>query len=139
MTGVEPNDDTLYFNDLYARTMTLIEDVRDFIASGDHRRVTAEAEPDIRMRAAAELSRLTSRATAAMSLVLLYQAVVEGQADEITDSHRQLGEVWQTVCDGVVAAPEPGIVPAELQTLVERGDALFASMPRLRTMVEQRL
>lgn len=139
MTGVDTTDDTTFFQDIQSQTMALLHDIRDFIASGDMKRDSADIEPNQRMQVAADMSRLTSRATGAMSLVLLYQAIEDRQTDDITDIPGQLAELWQVVSDGVVPASVGGPMPPAMALLVQRGDQLFLRMDRLRTMIEGRL
>lgn len=122
----------------FDETLRLIEDIRDYITSGESRQEREDAHPASRMRAAREMSRLTNRATAAMSIVLLHKALVGGQADDITDVTGRLVEMqesmWLTpAADALDEVP----LPPAVADLVSRAEALFGDVERILPLIRQ--
>lgn len=129
-------DASAFVRDTFDALLLLLEDARDHIGGG----MGPEISPASRMRAAQELSRLTNRATAAMSLLLMAKALEEGQDLGGGDLAARAAGILADIGKPANAAPAPEApVPAALTALVERGDALFARMPRVHDHVRSLL
>lgn len=122
-----------FIEDTFQAVLTLLEDARDHVAAG----MAPDLAAPQRMRAAQELSRLTNRATAAMSLLLLAKALEAGQeVGQGADPAGIAGKATAILAD-ISAPPSPVVggadvaVPADLAALVARGETLFAHMPRV--------
>jgi hypothetical protein len=123
----------------FTQALSLIEDIRDYIASGAGGRAEPGLEPATRMRAARDLSRLTNRATAAMSILLLNKAMEEGQADDITNIPARLEELEQ----GVTQTPPPDALdtaplPPAVAALLARAESLFVDVGRVAALIRHR-
>lgn len=129
--------DTAFVEETFQAVLALLEDARDHVAAG----MAADVPTAERMRAAQELSRLTNRATAAMSLLLLAQALETGQdVGQEAGSARLAAQAAGILADiGVSAGGGPPAVEAGLATalsgLTARGEVLFTRMPRVHDLV----
>lgn len=139
-----PTDDSLndaeFFDRLFADALSLVEATRDLLARGDGTGAGTDTPPQVRMRAARDVSRLTCRATAAMSVLLLYKALEDGQADEIDDVPGRLTELYAEV-----EAPTPADnlrdvpLPEPVAALMARADGVFDRVARIHDMIRRRL
>lgn len=128
----QPTPDAAFANRTFDATLKLIEDVRDYISSGESRLAGPEVTPPSRMRAARDMSRLTNRATAAMSILLLHRALADDQAGDIANIPERLEEMVASMrhlypADALDGTPLPPPVAA----LMERADALFTDVARV--------
>lgn len=123
-----PRADAAFVEETFQAVLALLEDARDHISAG--------MAPDMpvaqRMRAAQELSRLTNRATAAMSLVLLAKALEAGQEVGGGDIAVQAAGILEDILKRPAVPPagpaEQAELPADVAALVVRGDGLFTRM-----------
>lgn len=118
-------------DEAFTEALGLLERTRAFVGTGTVNFAPADATPLDRIRMARDMSRLTSLATSCMGLVLLYQAVREGQMDrdEMQDDARRLfAELGAQLPDA--AAPHPRA--PELESLEAEGIALFARLKHLQ-------
>lgn len=127
--------DAAFVQAAFDDAMTLIEAARDHIAGGGVRAIDPEVSPRTRMRAAQELSRLTNRATAAMSLLLLVKALEAGQDVGVVDIAGQAEAILAEI-NRPATAPLDDELPPDLAALLVQGEALFAQMPRVRSLLE---
>lgn len=140
--------DAIDIKTTFSEAMVLLEDVRDHIAAGVAAgrgspgalapASGAAPEPAVRLRNAQELSRLTNRATAAVSLLLLLQALEEGQEVEVDNIPARVEAIFADVRTVGSLSPVDDL-PPELTALLVRGDALFAAMPAIHARIVARL
>lgn len=128
--------------------MALVEAVRDHIAAST---ATAKVEgadsvtPAVRLRAAQELSRLTSRATAAVSLLLLLRALEEGQEVGVDNVPARVTDIYADVRNTGAPTDLPGVaasqapLPDGLAALLAQADAVFARMPAVHARLRAHL
>lgn len=119
----------------YGEALDLLEQTRTMVQSGSARQLPPEATPLDRIRMARDMSRLTSLATCCMGLLLLYQAVREGQMDreEMREESRRLfAEVGANLPDR--SAPHP--FAPDLERLVSDGHDLFRRLERLQALFD---
>lgn len=135
-------DDTLsddaFFDSLFTDALGLVEAIRDLLTRGDGAGADKGMPPQVRMRVARDLSRLTCRATAAMSVLLLYKALEDGQAGEIDDVPGRLAELYAEVEAG---PPSDGLndaaLPEPVAALMATADGVFARVARVRDMIQR--
>lgn len=127
-----------FFEQTFADTMVLMETTRDSIVSGTARGKGLDLQPVDKMRLSQELSRLTSRSANAMSLLLMYKAIITGQSGEIENLPVRLDELY----DGITApsvAQEAGqsneALPAEIQGLLAKSEEIFSRMDQIYRMI----
>lgn len=132
--------DPTFATDTFDATLTLIEDVRDYISSGASRMAGEEVTPASRMRAARDMSRLTNRATAAMSILLLHRALADGQAEDIANIPERLDEM---VASMQVAYPADTLdevpLPPAVAALMERAEALFRDVEAVGAAIREQV
>lgn len=119
----------------YNDALALLERARAFVGAGNAAATPPEATPLDRIRMARDMSRVTGMATCCMGLVLLYQAVREGQMDrtEMQDEARRLfAEVGANLPDPT--APHPHA--PELEGLINDGHDLYRRIDRLQTLFD---
>ncbi|MFA7429421.1 MAG: DUF1465 family protein [Rhodospirillaceae bacterium] len=116
-------------------TMALIEAARDHIADGSARHADPAVTPRARMRASQELSRLTSRATAAISLLLLFKAVESGQDVGVPDIPAQMDGILADIQRPPLPSAGDEPMPESLTVLVVRAETIFERMPRLHALL----
>ncbi len=130
-----PAADAAFVQAAFDDTLALIEAARDHIADGAVRYADVEITPTARMRASQELSRLTNRATAAISMLLLFKALQDGQDVGVADIPAQvdgiLGDIQRPPV--ALAVADADAVPESLNVLLLRGEAIFERMPHVRT------
>lgn len=128
--------DAAFVQAVFDDTLALIEAARDHIADGAVRYAGVPITPTARMRASQELSRLTNRATAAISLLLLFKALQDGQDVGVADIPAQIDGILDDIQRPPVSLAEVGAdadaVPESLNILLLRGEAVFERMPHVR-------
>jgi hypothetical protein len=130
-----------FFEETFRDALVLVEALRDLIVSSPSLGLSDTSDPVVRVTAAREMSRLTNRAAAAVSLLLLHKALLADQAEDIADPTRRLNELYsEAVSVGLDANRLSGVeLPEPLQALLLQADDVFARMPRLHAMIEARL
>jgi len=135
----EPNDPA-FSQRTFDETLRLIEDLRDHITSGDSRLERETVEPASRMRAARDMARLTNRATAAMSILLLHRALEDGQAGDIPDIPARLEDLLESMA---VQPPPDALdrvpLPPAVAEMMARAEVLFADVRRVGGMIQGRV
>jgi hypothetical protein len=131
--------DAAFFEQTFADALAVVEEARDSIVSGVARGEGMTLEPAQKMRLSQELSRLTSRATGAMSLLLMYKAIVTGQAAEIDNIPTRLEELYASVQASSAASLDPALadvaLPDAVESLRQRAEGVFERMDRLYQMI----
>jgi hypothetical protein len=131
--------DAAFFEQTFADALAVVEEARDSIVSGVARGEGMTLEPAQKMRLSQELSRLTSRATGAMSLLLMYKAMVTGQAAEIDNIPTRLEELYASVQASSAASLDPALadvaLPDAVESLRQRAEGVFERMDRLYQMI----
>ncbi|KJS43697.1 MAG: hypothetical protein VR70_02310 [Rhodospirillaceae bacterium BRH_c57] len=131
-----PAADAAFVQAAFDDTLALIEAVRDHIADGAVRYADVEITPTARMRASQDLSRLTNRATAAISLLLLFKALQDGQDVGVADIPAQVNSILDDIQRPSLALAGTGgdadAVPESLNILLLRGESIFERMPLVR-------
>lgn len=131
--------DAAFFEQTFADALAVVEEARDSIVSGVARGAGMDLEPAQKMRLSQELSRLTSRAAGAMSLLLMYKAIVTGQAAEIDNIPTRLEELYGSVKAPPATAQDQAManvaLPEAVEDLRQRAESVFERMDRLYQMI----
>jgi hypothetical protein len=130
--------DNAFFEQTFADTLAVVEEARDSIVSGVARGVGMDLEPAQKMRLSQELSRLTSRTASAMSLLLMYKAIITGQSAEIDNIPTRLEDLYASVkaSDSPVMPEDASVpLPEQVEDLRARAESVFARMDQLYHMI----
>lgn len=127
-----PSQDSLFFDHAFTAVLSVMERTRDTIMAGSF----AGLDSKQKMRMSREISRLTSRSASAMSLLLLYRALVDDQAQEIDNIPARLEDLYQGVLtpdidDGL---GELALPPAAI-SLMDEAETAFGYMERVHSMI----
>lgn len=136
MLNAERPAETEFVEEVFRNLLSLLEDTRSWINEGRLQEDHPSLPPEVRIGVTRNLSTLTSRATAAMSVVMLYRALREDAAS-ITDPKRQLDELYAEVERGIEV---PTIQEAPtLEALIDRARDLFEPVSQVREIILSRL
>jgi hypothetical protein len=131
--------DSAFFEQTFADTLTVVEEARDSIVSGVARGEGMTLEPAEKMRLSQEISRLTSRTASAMSLLLMYKAIITGQAEMIDNIPTRLEDLYESVkttVDPAIALEDAKTpLPESIEDLRARAESVFARMDQLYSMI----
>lgn len=124
--------DTAFFDHAFSSVLSVIERTRDSIVAGQG----TDLDSKQKMRLSREISRLTSLSATAMSLLLMYKALVDGQGDQIDNIPARLEELYQglqvqPVDDGLGDV----VLPPETVALLADAGQAFGLMERIYGMI----
>lgn len=139
MKTVAPTADAAYCAQTFADTLALLERTRDLLAAGTGSDAIGDVAPAVRMRVARDMSRLTSRASAAMSVMLLYKAVAEEDGGGIENPAAQLEDLYGEVVRGAAAAPGEPDLPQPVADLMAEAERVFERTARVYEYLRARL
>lgn len=124
--------DAAFFDTAFSSVLSVIERARDSIIAGPG--ITLDSKQKMRM--SREISRLTSRSTAAMSLLLLYKSLIDGDSTQIDNIPARLEDLYQTL-QAPSAEDGLGVVELPSETVVLLGDAeqAFTHLHRIYSMI----
>lgn len=132
----EDSSDSRFMQQAFEDAVALVEAAREHIISGAGRAAVAGIEPSARMLVTQEMSRLTARATAAVSLLLLHKALEAGQDVAVDDVPGRVSELFDQIVNvRHPAGSDARLIPDEVRLLLDRGEDLFARMPRVHRLV----
>jgi len=131
--SAERQNESAFVDGVFHDLLGLLEDTRSWITDSDQqKKESASLPPEARIGLTRDLSTLTSRATAAMSVVLLYKALDE-DASQIKDPGGQLDELYAEVARGV-GSPGKTTTP-KLADLMVRAQDVLGSVSEVRRMI----
>lgn len=136
MLNADCSTETEFVEEIFRDLLCLLEDTRSWINEDRLREDHPSLPPEVRIGVTRDLSALTSRATAAMSVVMMYRALRE-DAGSITDPKRQLDELYAEVERGI-EAPAVQEAPA-LAALIHRARDLLKPVSQVREIIISRL
>lgn len=131
--SAERQTESAFVDGVFHDLLGLLEDTRSWITDSDQqKKESASLPPEARIGLTKDLSTLTCRATAAMSVVLLYKALHE-DSSQIRDPGSQLEELYAEVARGINAPGET--TTPKLAGLMVRAQDVLGAVSEVREMI----
>ena len=130
-------DDTpsvAFFDSTFEEALSLAQEVRDFLISGQSGAGKDEAVAEWRLVASCETLRMTARVTQVIAWLIVQRAVIAGELSrtEASESRYRLG--GQAICEPGSETELAGL-PQRLVALSKRTGQLYERVARLDAMV----
>ena len=130
----DDNRSVAFFDSTFEEALSLAQEVRDFLTSGQNRAGNEETVAELRLVASCETLRMTARVTQVIAWLIVQRAVLAGELSraEASESRYRLG--GQAICEPGSEAELAGL-PQRLVVLSERTAQLYERVARLDAMV----
>ena len=125
---------TAFFNKTYDETLSLLTEMRDYVAYSEERDRAQLAPLDSARLCCASL-RATARLTQIMAWLLSQKAVHAGDTSDLVASNDPLAEI--AVCMEGESEGECAGLPQRFRDLIERSHRLYIRVARLDDMVRR--
>lgn len=129
---------TAFIEDAYQDTLSLMTELRDFLAEvqAAPEDPNADRPPDVRARIVKEISSITRNLTEAMAWLLLQKAAGAGEITPEEAETRADGLLAQVDADRIAAA-DGAELPLEIRGYMDRSRRLHDQVLSLREMVSK--
>ena len=129
---------TAFIEDAYQDTLSLMTELRDFLAEvqAAPEDPNADRPPDVRARIVKEISSITRNLTEAMAWLLLQKAAGAGEITPEGAETRADGLLAQVDADRIAAA-DGAELPLEIRGYMDRSRRLYDQVLSLREMVSK--
>jgi len=129
---------TAFTEDAYQDTLSLMTELRDFLAEvqAAPEDPNADRPPDVRARIVKEISSITRNLTEAMAWLLLQKAAGAGEITPEEAETRADGLLAQVDADRIAAA-DGAELPLEIRGYMDRSRRLYDQVLSLREMVSK--
>lgn len=129
---------TAFIEEAYQDTLSLITELRDFLAEvqAAPEDPNADRPPDVRARIVKEISSITRNLTEAMAWLLLQKAAGAGEITPEEAETRADGLLAQVDADRIAAA-DGAELPLEIRGYMDRSRRLYDQVLSLREMVSK--
>lgn len=129
---------TAFIEEAYQDTLSLITELRDFLAEvqAAPEDPNADRPPDVRARIVKEISSITRNLTEAMAWLLLQKAAGAGEITPEEAETRADGLLAQVDADRIAAA-DGAVLPLEIRGYMDRSRRLYDQVLSLREMVSK--
>lgn len=129
---------TAFIEDAYQDTLSLMTELRDFLAEvqAAPEDPNADRPPDVRARIVKEISSITRNLTEAMAWLLLQKAAGAGEITPEEAETRADGLLAQVDADRIAAA-DGAELPLEIRGYMDRSRRLYDQVLSLREMVSK--
>ena len=129
---------TAFIEDAYQDTLSLMTELRDFLAEvqAAPEDPNADRSPDVRARIVKEISSITRNLTEAMAWLLLQKAAGAGEITPEEAETRADGLLAQVDADRIAAA-DGAELPLEIRGYMDRSRRLYDQVLSLREMVSK--
>ena len=129
---------TAFIEDAYPDTLSLMTELRDFLAEvqAAPEDPNADRPPDVRARIVKEISSITRNLTEAMAWLLLQKAAGAGEITPEEAETRADGLLAQVDADRIAAA-DGAELPLEIRGYMDRSRRLYDQVLSLREMVSK--
>jgi regulator of CtrA degradation len=127
---------TAFFSKTYDETMSLLVEVRDYVAH-DPKRDREDLAPSIGALLCCEALRVTARLTQVMAWLLAQKAIHAGELSpaQLVAQNGPLAEI--EICMADEAGEEIGFLPQYFRDLLDRSRRLYLRVARLDEMVRR--